>query len=151
MNDSHFDQGSATYDGPRRSRGRRPDHRRGRGRGRGRGRRHYDQQQQQQEIEMPDLTVPEDKTVLIGLTGEPGSGKSALAQVFVELGGTLVDVDAAGHDAIEGPATKKKLLEAFGDDIIEEDGKKIDRAKLAAKAFVDTDSVALLTKLFTPN
>ena len=47
-------------------------------------RRPYDNGDQQQQgtatIQQIKLEVPEDKTIVIGITGEPGAGKSALAK-----------------------------------------------------------------------
>ena len=53
------------------------------------------------------LDVPEDKTIIVGITGEPGAGKSALSQEFAKLGATIIDVDSAGHDVIELPSVKR--------------------------------------------
>ena len=97
----------------------------------------------------PDLTVPAGKTVAIGLTGEPGAGKSSLAQEFARLGASVIDVDALGHEVIEGPATKKKLVETFGADILDADG-AVARAKLAEKAFASAESVADLNRIVHP-
>ena len=97
-----------------------------------------------------DLTVPEDKIILIGITGEPGAGKTALAKEFEKLGASIINADEAGHAAIEMPATKKKIVEIFGKDILDEDKKTIDRAKLSAKAFLDEESTAALNKIVHP-
>ena len=89
-------------------------------------RRPYDNGDQQQQgtatIQHIKLDVPEDKTIVIGITGEPGAGKSALSQEFAKLGASVIDVDSAGHEVIELPSVKKKLIEAFGEEIISEDG-----------------------------
>ena len=118
---------------------------------RGRSHRRDNNQQTVQEIQWDeiDLTVPEDKTVIIGITGEPGAGKSSLAKEFANLGAEIVDVDELGHAVIETAANKKKLCDAFGKDIIGED-KKIDRKKLAAKAFADEEATKLLNSIVHP-
>ena len=70
----------------------------------------------------PSLAVPADKTVVIGITGEPGAGKSSLARQLAGLGGTLIDVDEIAHELIETPVVKKALVKQFGEDILGEDG-----------------------------
>jgi transcription termination factor Rho len=97
----------------------------------------------------PSLAVPADKTVVIGITGEPGAGKSSLARQLAGLGGTLIDVDEIAHELIETPVVKKALVKQFGEDILGEDG-GIDRRKLAAKAFVNAESTTALNHLVHP-
>jgi transcription termination factor Rho len=95
------------------------------------------------------LKIPDDKSVVIGITGEPGSGKSALGKELQKLGAEILDVDELGHQVIDGPATRKKLVEAFGEEILGEDG-KIARADLAAKAFSSADTATTLNKIVHP-
>jgi len=94
----------------------------------------------------PSLVVPPDKTVVLGITGEPGAGKSALARELVKLGATVIDADLVGHDTIESPLVKKRLVKEFGAEIVGEDG-GIDRRKLGAKAFATAESVAALNTI----
>ncbi len=89
------------------------------------------------------------KKVVIGVTGEPGSGKSALAKQLAALGGTLIDVDALGHDLIETPALKRQLVQEFSANILASDG-GIDRRKLAAAAFADAGRTAALNRIVHP-
>jgi transcription termination factor Rho len=96
-----------------------------------------------------DLSIPEDKRLWIGVSGLPGSGKSALAQAFAELNAKVIDVDALGHEVLEGPATKKKMIERFGEEIIGDD-KKVDRKILASKAFVDAEATTDLNTIVHP-
>ncbi|MFW5846062.1 MAG: dephospho-CoA kinase, partial [Planctomycetota bacterium] len=102
--------------------------------------------QQNTVLDEIELSVPEDKTVVIGVTGEPGSGKSTFAKCFAKLGAELIDVDALGHEVLEQPATRKKLVESFGEDIQAEDG-SIQRDVLAERAFADPEGVATLNKI----
>ena len=95
------------------------------------------------------LAVPDDKTVIVGITGEPGAGKSALAKELVKLGATLIDADDIGHDVIEATMVKKKLVKEFGEDILDENG-AISRRLLGAKAFADEDSTAKLNAIVHP-
>jgi transcription termination factor Rho len=97
----------------------------------------------------PALKVPADKVVVIGITGEPGAGKSALARQLVGLGAQLVVLDEIGHELIETPPVKKSLAKEFGEDIIGENG-EIDRRKLAAKAFASAEATAKLNAIVHP-
>ena len=154
MNDTHQD----THRGSRYNNNNNGGNRRRRGgynnrnrNNRGPRRDNNQNQQQQQEVQLAeiDLTVPADKTIIIGITGEPGAGKSALAKEFEKLGAEILDVDELGHAVIETPANKKKLTDAFGKDIIGAD-KKIDRAVLAAKAFANADETKKLNDIVHP-
>ncbi len=98
---------------------------------------------------MAPWLVPPGKSVVIGITGEPGAGKSSLARQLVALGAALVDVDVLGHELIETPPVKKRLVEEFGEDIVGEDG-DIDRRKLATKAFATPAATATLNGIVHP-
>lgn len=97
----------------------------------------------------PLLVVPPEKRVRIGITGEPGAGKSALARQLGALGGTVIDVDRLGHELLEHPRIKRDLARAFGDDILSGEG-EIDRRALAAKAFASAESTATLNGIMHP-
>ena len=97
----------------------------------------------------PAFVVAADKRVVIGVTGEPGSGKSSLARQLGALGGTIIDVDRLGHELIETPRIKRDLVEAFGDDIVTSEG-EISRRTLAEKAFANPESTAKLNAIVHP-
>ncbi|HEX3133583.1 MAG TPA: dephospho-CoA kinase, partial [Planctomycetota bacterium] len=97
----------------------------------------------------PLLVVPPEKRVRIGITGEPGAGKSALARQLGALGGTVIDVDRLGHELLEHPRIKRDLARAFGEDILTGDG-DVDRRALAAKAFANAESTATLNGIMHP-
>ena len=62
----------------------------------------------------------------------------------------VVDADQIARDVVEpGQPALQELAEAFGQDIIREDG-SLDRAGLAAKAFVDAEHTALLNSITHP-
>jgi transcription termination factor Rho len=95
------------------------------------------------------LAVPPGKRVVIGVTGEPGAGKSALARALVQLGARCVDADALGHDVIEQTAVKRELARRFGDAIIGSEG-GIDRRKLGALAFESAEATQALNRIVHP-
>lgn len=86
----------------------------------------------------------------LGLTGGIGAGKSTVSKTLSELGGVLVDADVIAREVVE-PGTEglAALVEAFGDDILDENG-GLDRPALAAKAFGDDDSRAKLNSIVHP-
>lgn len=74
---------------------------------------------------------------VVGLTGGIGSGKSAVAGYFRELGVPVVDADQVSREVVE-PGTEglSALTEAFGVDVLQPDG-TLDRKALGAKVFGD--------------
>lgn len=86
----------------------------------------------------------------IGLTGGIGAGKSTVSAAFSDCGGVIVDGDVIAREVVE-PGTEglKQLVDAFGEDILLPDG-ALDRPALAAKAFRDDESRALLNGIVHP-
>ena len=63
------------------------------------------------------------RSYVVGLTGGIGSGKSTVADVFAELGATVVDADLLGREVVApGSAALTRIAEHFGDSIIMADG-----------------------------
>lgn len=74
---------------------------------------------------------------VVGLTGGIGSGKSTVADAFVELGAALVDTDAIAHElTAAGGAAMPALIAAFGPAIADPAG-ALDRAAMRRLAFAD--------------
>ena len=74
---------------------------------------------------------------VVGLTGGIGSGKSAVAKAFAELGADVVDADAVAH-AVTSPGEPghAAVVEAFGTECLRPNG-AIDRSWLRERAFAD--------------
>ncbi|HNP58008.1 MAG TPA: dephospho-CoA kinase [Gordonia sp. (in: high G+C Gram-positive bacteria)] len=88
--------------------------------------------------------------IRVGLTGGMGAGKSTVARTFVERGAYLIDADKIARDVVAvGTPGLAALEEAFGSDVIGADG-ELDRAALAAKAFVDDESRGKLNAITHP-
>lgn len=86
----------------------------------------------------------------IGLTGGIGSGKSTVADLLSSEGFLIIDADQVARDIVEpGQPALAELAEAFGQDILKPDG-TLDRAGLAAKAFVSEEQTALLNAITHP-
>ena len=89
-------------------------------------------------------------SLVIGLTGGIGSGKSAVASLLAELGAAVVDADTAAHQVYRsGTEGWHQILAAFGRDILHHDG-SISRKKLAAIVFHDADARDRLNAIVHP-
>ncbi|MFC1540884.1 dephospho-CoA kinase [Candidatus Latescibacterota bacterium] len=88
--------------------------------------------------------------MVIGITGCPGSGKSALAAVLEEQGWALVDADEIGREVVENDASVlDSLANAFGSDIIDSAG-KLNRRLVAARAFSTPENNKTLNNIVHP-
>ncbi len=89
-------------------------------------------------------------TYVVGLTGGIGSGKSAVADAFADLGIDVTDTDRLAH-ALTGPGTPglAAIVDAFGTDILQPDG-TLDRAALRRRAFADAEVRGRLEAILHP-
>jgi dephospho-CoA kinase len=75
------------------------------------------------------------RTLVIGLTGGPASGKSTVAGMFEDLGAKVVSADAIVHEYLEpGTDVWKKIASEFGPEVLDADG-VVDRKKLGQIVF----------------
>ena len=75
--------------------------------------------------------------LLVGLTGNIGSGKSTVAQLLSERGATIIDADVLARRAVEvGTPAYRAIAERWGTSILSSDG-AIDRAALRRIVFSD--------------
>ncbi len=96
------------------------------------------------------MTTPAFTPWILGLTGGIGSGKSAAAQRFVELGVHLVDADQAARWVVEpGRPALASIVERFGSGVLLEDG-QLDRAALRKLIFADPEQRLWLEALLHP-
>lgn len=87
---------------------------------------------------------------IVGLTGGIGSGKSTVSTMLQELGHEVIDADAITHEVqAPGQPTLAAIVEAFGPDVLREDG-TLDRAGLAAQVFTDPEKLATLNAIVHP-
>lgn len=87
---------------------------------------------------------------ILGLTGGIGSGKSAAAQCFVELGVHLVDADQAARWVVEpGRPALEQIAEHFGAGVLQADG-TLNRAALRELIFKDPTQRVWLEGLLHP-
>lgn len=87
---------------------------------------------------------------VVGLTGGIGSGKSTVADLFVEQGAALVDTDAIAHE-LTGPAgaAMPQLVAAFGPQVARPDG-AMDRAAMRRLVFADPSAKVRLESILHP-
>ena len=86
----------------------------------------------------------------VGLTGGIASGKSTVAQMFVELGAHLIDFDKLAHEVQEpGKKAWQEIIKFFGDSIINRDD-TINRNKLAQIVFTDKNKLTVLNNIVHP-
>jgi dephospho-CoA kinase len=87
--------------------------------------------------------------ISIALTGGIGSGKSAVGEIFDELGAIVIDSDQLSRDVIErGKPGFDEVVARFGD-VILVDG-EISRSKLAEIIFVDEKARKDLESIIHP-
>ena len=89
-------------------------------------------------------------SLIIGLTGGIGSGKSTVAEAFRQLGIETVDADQASRAVVEpGMPALAAISAQFGSQIIQADG-SLDRAALRQIIFTDPAQKLWLESLLHP-
>jgi len=87
---------------------------------------------------------------VVGLTGGIGSGKSTVADLFVEQGAGLVDTDAIARELTMADGVAMPMLTAeFGRKILAADG-ALDRAAMRQLAFADPSARSRLESILHP-
>jgi dephospho-CoA kinase len=87
---------------------------------------------------------------IVGLTGGIGSGKSAVARMFAELGVPVVDADRVARDVVQrGSDGLAEVVAAFGSDVVGANG-ELDRKKLADRVFGDEPARKKLEGILHP-
>lgn len=88
--------------------------------------------------------------LLVGLTGNIGSGKSTVARVFAEHGATIIDADVLARRAVEpGTAALARIVERWGEQVLSPDG-ALDRAALRHIAFEAPEELEQLNAIVHP-
>ncbi|MDT0480684.1 MULTISPECIES: dephospho-CoA kinase [Streptomyces] len=86
----------------------------------------------------------------VGLTGGIGAGKSEVSRLLVEHGAVLIDADRIAREVVApGTPGLAAVVEAFGEDVLAEDG-GLDRPKLGSIVFADPDRLAALNSIVHP-
>jgi dephospho-CoA kinase len=94
--------------------------------------------------------MSEARTVMVGLTGGIGAGKSTAAKLLAERGALILDADVAAREVV-APGTDglAAVVAEFGSTVLDPEG-ALDRAALAAVIFADPDRRAALNAIVHP-
>jgi dephospho-CoA kinase len=88
--------------------------------------------------------------IVIGLTGNIASGKSAVARMLADLGAATIDADAVAHQALAAGTDEAALIaERFGSGVLHPDG-SVNRAALGSIVFSDEQALADLEAIVHP-
>lgn len=87
------------------------------------------------------------KSIVLGVTGGIGSGKSTVSSILKELGAVVIDADVISREVVEpGKRALEELTQAFGKDILDDWG-QLNRKKLAARVFNDENKLGILNSI----
>lgn len=90
------------------------------------------------------------RRLIIGLTGNIATGKSAVIRLAAERGALTIDADRVVHELLDGdPAIQAAVVEAFGPAVRRADG-RIDRAVLGRVVFGNAEQLSRLEGLLHP-
>lgn len=85
--------------------------------------------------------------IIFGITGQTGSGKSYVSDIFRKMGVAVFDADKIAHEVMEaGTPCLLELKKHFGDGIISPDGNLI-RPALAKIVFSNPEELGILNKI----
>ena len=97
-----------------------------------------------------DLKVLKGDIPFIGLTGGIGSGKTAVSDLLGKLGAGVIDTDLISHQiTAPGGRAIPLIAKEFGADFIDPQG-ALDRPKMRALVFADSNARQALEKLTHP-
>lgn len=86
--------------------------------------------------------------LLLGVTGNIGSGKSAVARLLAGHGAAVIDADQLARAATEDPQVLQRIAGAVSADLVQ--GDSLDRAATAALVFGDPAALAQLNAIIHP-
>ncbi|MGI9237121.1 MAG: dephospho-CoA kinase [Woeseiaceae bacterium] len=97
------------------------------------------------------MTNPAPNTPLrVALTGGIASGKSTVADMFVDLGIAIIDTDVIAREVVEpGRPALEEIRARFGERVIDDDG-YLDRRALRELIFSDTNARSDLEAILHP-
>ncbi len=88
--------------------------------------------------------------VVIGLTGQSGSGKTTVCDIFKNNGFAIINADNVAREVTrKGTACLKNIFDVFPE-CIDEKTEELDRAKMAKIVFGDRDLLKLYNSIIYP-
>lgn len=85
----------------------------------------------------------------VGLTGNIGSGKSLVSEIFSIYGVPVYHADQESKKFLSDPIVKEKILSLFGEKVLSVSG-EIDREAMATIVFSDKKALATLDSILHP-
>lgn len=88
--------------------------------------------------------------LVVGLTGNIGSGKSSVARFLKEMGARVIDTDQVARDVVApGTPALNQIVKHFGTGVLNADG-TLDRPKMAQIVFNDPEALKRLNSIVHP-
>lgn len=88
--------------------------------------------------------------IIVGLTGNVGTGKSTVANIFKDLGAYVIDWDELAREVVRPHSSAwKEIVECFGKNILNSD-LTINRQKLADIVFSNREKLEKLNQIVHP-
>ncbi|MDF9408575.1 dephospho-CoA kinase [Pelotomaculum isophthalicicum JI] len=88
--------------------------------------------------------------LVIGLTGNIGSGKSTVSRYLESLGSVVIDADQVAREIVQpGTPALAEIVKVFGPGVLNSDG-TLDRKKTSSIVFTDPDALAKLNAITHP-
>lgn len=87
--------------------------------------------------------------MVIGVTGNIGSGKTTAVNIFKELGAKIIEADKVGHFLLKREDVKEKLISIFGKSILDKRN-GINRQKLRKIVFNEKEKLEKLNSILHP-
>src|SRR5699024_10358097 len=89
-------------------------------------------------------------TVIIGLTGSIGTGKSTVSQMFSKLNIPVIDDDQIARDVVKpGKPAHTQIAKVFGDEVFYQE-QTLNRPVLGEIVFNDKDKREMLNNIIHP-
>lgn len=91
-----------------------------------------------------------DDVMVVGLTGQSGSGKTTVCKIFMQGGYAIINADTIARNVMEkGKSCLEEVFECFGSDVINSDG-SLNRKALAEIVFSDKLKLEMLNSICHP-
>ena len=91
------------------------------------------------------------KTVIVGITGQTGAGKSTFAKILSKSGIPIIDADIEAKEVLKKDKSLIPLLkQEFGSDITNSNS-VLDRKLLASRAFASDENTKKLNNIMLPS
>ena len=89
--------------------------------------------------------------LVVGVCGGIASGKSSLCQILSdEYKFDVVNADKIGHEVLATGSVIDQIVQTFGDQVLKENERQIDRRKLGGIVFADKNKMNVLNEIMWP-